>query len=114
MNNIVIHGRLTRDPESKSYTNSKGEMSLFYVDFVVRMKNEQIFLFDTKSEESDSEAPNKHNALLKYMQHPDRAEQNLKGGVIIEDHDVWYYPNYPITTTSDVTGWDAWFPDEYK
>ena len=25
MNNIVIHGRLTRDPESKSYTNSKGE-----------------------------------------------------------------------------------------
>jgi type III restriction enzyme len=99
---------------SVPYTNSKGEMSLFYVDFVVRMKNEQIFLFDTKSEESDSEAPNKHNALLKYMQHPDRAEQNLKGGVIIEDHDVWYYPNYPITTTSDVTGWDAWFPDEYK
>ncbi len=99
---------------SVPYTNSKGELSLFYVDFVVRMKNEQIFLFDTKSEESDSEAPNKHNALLKYMQHPDRAEQNLKGGVIIEDHDVWYYPNYPITTTSDVTGWDAWFPDEYK
>ena len=99
---------------SVPYTNSKGEMSLFYVDFVVRMKNEQIFLFDTKSEESDSEAPNKHNALLKYMQHPDRAEQNLKGGVIIEDHDVWYYPNYPITTTSDVTGWDAWFPDLYK
>lgn len=99
---------------SVPYTNSKGEMSLFYVDFVVRMKNGQIFLFDTKSEESDTEAPNKHNALLKYMQHPDRAEQNLKGGVIIEDHDVWYYPNYPITTTSDVTGWDAWFPDEYK
>lgn len=99
---------------SVPYTNSKGEMSLFYVDFVVRMKNEQIFLFDTKSEMSDPEAPNKHNALLKYMQHPDRAEQNLKGGVIIEDHDVWFYPNYPITTTSDVTGWDAWFPDLYK
>lgn len=25
MNNIVIHGRLTRDPELKSYTTSKGE-----------------------------------------------------------------------------------------
>lgn len=25
MNNIVIHGRLTRDPETKSYTNAKGE-----------------------------------------------------------------------------------------
>lgn len=25
MNNIVIHGRLTRDPELKSYTTNKGE-----------------------------------------------------------------------------------------
>jgi single-strand DNA-binding protein len=25
MNNITIHGRLTRDPELKSYTNGKGE-----------------------------------------------------------------------------------------
>jgi len=25
MNSIVIHGRLTRDPELKTYTNSKGE-----------------------------------------------------------------------------------------
>lgn len=25
MNNIIIHGRLTRDPELKSYTNAKGE-----------------------------------------------------------------------------------------
>ncbi len=95
------------------YTDTKGELSLFYVDFVVRMKNGQLFLFDTKSEMSDPEAPNKHNALLAYMQHPDRASQHLRGGVIIESHEVWYYSSYPIETTSDVTGWDAFFPDKY-
>lgn len=25
MNSVIIHGRLTRDPEKKEYTNSKGE-----------------------------------------------------------------------------------------
>lgn len=34
---------------SVQYENSRGEVALFYVDFVVRMKNEQIFLFDTKT-----------------------------------------------------------------
>ena len=46
------------------YVNSQGEKALFYVDFVIRMKNGQVFLFDTKTENSDSEAPNKHNALI--------------------------------------------------
>ena len=49
------------------YENSQKEKALFYVDFVVRMKNGQVFLFDTKTENSDSEAPNKHNVLIDYM-----------------------------------------------
>ncbi|MBQ6063129.1 MAG: DEAD/DEAH box helicase family protein [Prevotella sp.] len=96
------------------YTMSNGEKSLFYVDFIVKTKNGQVFLFDTKSEMSDSEAPNKHNALLVYMKEPEREEQHLQGGVIIEKNDNWYYSKFPITTTSDVTGWEAWYPDEYR
>jgi type III restriction enzyme len=96
------------------YEMSNGEKSLFYVDFIVKTKNGQVFLFDTKSEMSDSEAPNKHNALLVYMNEPEREEQHLQGGVIIENNDNWYYSKFPITTTSDVTGWEAWYPDEYK
>ena len=96
------------------YTMSNGDKSLFYVDFIVKTKNGQVFLFDTKSEMSDSEAPNKHNALLVYMKEPEREEQHLHGGVIIEKNDNWYYSKFPITTTSDVTGWEAWYPDEYK
>lgn len=96
------------------YEMSNGEKSLFYVDFIVKTKDGQVFLFDTKSEMSDSEAPNKHNALLVYMKEPEREEQHLQGGVIIEKNDNWYYSKFPITTTSDVTGWEAWYPDENK
>ena len=96
------------------YLMSNGDKSLFYVDFIIRMKNGQVFLFDTKSEMSDPEAPNKHNALLDYMQDPERADQHLLGGVIIEKNDVWYYSKFPITTTSDVTGWDVFYPNDYN
>ena len=90
------------------YENSQGEKALFYVDFVIRMKNGKVFLFDTKTENSDSEAPNKHNALIEYM-----ADKGLQGGVIVEQNDVWYYSPLHIDTTSDVRGWDAFFPDQY-
>lgn len=89
------------------YENSQKEKSLFYVDFVIRMKNGKIFLFDTKTENSDSEAPNKHNALIEYMK-----DKDLQGGVIVEKNDIWYYSPFPIDTTEDVTGWDAFFPDK--
>jgi type III restriction enzyme len=89
------------------YENSQGEKALFYVDFVVRMKNGQVFLFDTKTENSDSEAPNKHNALIDYM-----ADKGLLGGVIVEKNDVWYYSKFHINTTENVTGWEAFFPNQ--
>ena len=90
------------------YENSQGEKALFYVDFVVRMKNGQVFLFDTKTENSDSEAPNKHNALIDYMK-----GKGLQGGIIVEKDDVWHYSRFPIATTEDVTGWESFFPDQY-
>ena len=89
------------------YENSQGEKALFYVDFVVKMKNGQVFLFDTKTENSDPEAPNKHNALIDYM-----ADKELQGGVIVEKNDVWYYSPLHIDNTTDTTGWDAFFPDQ--
>lgn len=90
------------------YENSQGEKSLFYVDFVVRMKNGQLFLFDTKTENSDPEAPYKHNALIDYM-----TGTELKGGVIVEKNDNWYYCPMKIENTTDLRGWDAFYPNEY-
>lgn len=96
------------------YEPTGGGKRLFYVDFVLRMKNGQLFLFDTKSAGSDPDAPQKHNALLRYMQeeHP---EQRLMGGVLIEDKQTenWLYSPLPIDNTTDILHWDAFFPDQY-
>ena len=96
------------------YKNVRGEQSLFYVDYVIRMKNGQIFLFDTKSQNSDENAPNKHNALLEYMRDDENAGLELKGGVLIFDHENWKYSPLPISDTDDLTGWDCFYPEQYE
>ena len=96
------------------YTNNANEKALFYVDFVVRMKNGQVFLFDTKTEGSDSEAPNKHNALIDYINSEENKKLGLKGGIIIQKGDNWNYSEFKIETTTDTTCWTAFYPDQYK
>lgn len=98
------------------YTKKTGEKSLFYVDYVIRMKNGQIFLFDTKGMGSDENGVEKHNALIEYMASEENKDKRLKGGVIIhqQSDDNWYYSSLPIENTTDLTGWDAFFPDKYK
>ena len=96
------------------YKNVRGEQSLFYVDYVIRMKNGQIFLFDTKSQNSDENAPNKHNALLEYMNSDENSALGLKGGVLIFDHENWKYSPLPISDTDDLTGWDCFYPEQYE
>ena len=97
-----------------SYATTAGTQGLFYVDFVMRMKNGQIFLFDTKSCGSDAEAPNKHNALADYMASETNAQLRLKGGIIIEEGGLWKYPPAKIENTTDLSGWETFFPDNYK
>lgn len=97
-----------------SYTNVNGDKALFYVDFVIRMKNGQVFLFDTKSEDSDKNAPNKHNALIDYIHSEENADKHLKGGVIIQSGENWKYCPLKIENTTDISGWDCFYPDEYK
>ena len=96
------------------YKNVRGEQSLFYVDYVIRMKNGQIFLFDTKSQNSDENAPNKHNTLLEYMKSDENSALGLKGGVLIFDHENWKYSPLPISDTDDLTGWDCFYPEQYE
>ena len=97
-----------------AYTNVDGNRALFYVDFIIKMKNGQIFLFDTKSAGSDKNGPNKHNALFDYMESQENAHKHLKGGIIIEDLGVWRYSPLKIDNTNDLTGWSPFFPDQIK
>ncbi len=97
-----------------NYVKDNGEPALFYVDFIIRMKNGQVFLFDTKTQASDIDAPAKHNALLTYMKKDDNKHLHLKGGVIIQKGENWYDSRLPIENTDDITNWDAFHPDQYE
>lgn len=70
--------------------------ALFYVDFVIRMKNGDIYLFDTKSAGSDIFAADKHNALISYIKENTTAEQPLCGAVIIRQDSNWLYSTRQI------------------
>lgn len=99
------------------YTNSLGEKSLFYVDYIILMRNGDIFLFDTKTEGSDPEAPYKHNALWEYMQTEENKSKRLHGGIIIPDEfGNWVYSPAPLDLTlgtSDTTNWVIFNPQQY-
>lgn len=89
-----------------------GEKALFYVDFVIRMKNGHIFLFDTKSAGSDMFAADKHNALLEYVKANSTPQQPLAGGVILRQGSNWLYSPLPIENTTDTLNWDSFYPQQ--
>ena len=99
------------------YTNSFGEKALFYVDFIIRMKNGDIFLFDTKTEDSDAQAPYKHNALYEYMHSDENKGKRLHGGIIVpDDFGNWIYSPMPLDLklgTHDTTNWNIFDPQQY-
>lgn len=91
-------------------TGDEQAKSLFYVDFVIRMKNGHIYLFDTKSIGSDVFASDKHNALLQYIKENTTEEQPLYGGVIIRKNENWLYSSLPIDNTTDTLSWNCFYP----
>lgn len=95
------------------YNKGKGgEKALFYVDFVIRMKNGHIYLFDTKSHGSDLFAADKHNALLEYIKHNTTAGQPLAGGVIVHQGSNWLYSPLPVENTTDTLNWNSFYPQQ--
>ncbi len=95
-----------------SYTDTIGRKSLFYVDFVIRMKSGRIFLFDTKTTGSDPNAAPKHNALIDYIDSEEGQKLNLGGGIIIEDGENWKYSKAKISDTLSTSEWECFYPDE--
>jgi type III restriction enzyme len=98
------------------YEDLRKEDSLFYVDFIVKFKSGITALFDTKSKDSDPEAPNKHKALLAYCERENkkRTDMKLMGSVIIPDEIAnvltWRYCTNKIENTHDLKGWDFFNP----
>lgn len=91
-------------------TGDEQAKSLFYVNFVIRMKNGHIYLFDTKSIGSDVFASDKHNALLQYIKENTTEEPPLYGGVILRKNDNWLFSPLPIENTTDTLNWNCFYP----
>lgn len=89
------------------YTGSTGRKRCFYVDFIIRLKNGTICLFDTKTCNSDEDAPEKNNALYEYCKDYCAKGKKVIGGVLIQDGDNWYYPDGIIDGTANTDGWSV-------
>ena len=75
--------------------------ALFYVDFIIRMNSGDVFLFDTKTENSDPEAHLQAQCPVGYMQLPENKGKKLHGGIIIpDDFGNWLYSPAPLDVKS--------------
>lgn len=87
------------------YTDSGNRQRCFYVDFIVRLKDGMICLFDTKTPGSDEDAPEKNNALWQYIEEHNAKGKRMTGGVLMKKGDNWYYPGGIIDNTDNIDGW---------
>lgn len=95
------------------YDDVNGDPRCFYVDYIVKLKNGTVCLFDTKTKGSDPNAANKHNALLKYIESENSKHQKrLMGGVIIKESEQWKYSPLQIDNTTGLQGWSVLLLDK--
>ena len=82
------------------YSESDNRPHCFYVDFIIRLKNGTICLFDTKTVGSDLFGVEKNNALWEYCK-----KHNYVGGVLIQENGNWYFPNALVDNITNLNGW---------
>lgn len=82
-----------------------GEEKLFYIDFVVMMKDGKIGLFDTKGGLTAETAGPRAEGLARYMA---KAKQKVWGGIVIHDKKSWrYHPGKDYEhNLKDLNGWE--------
>ncbi len=112
------NGEKNKEDFAITYTDTDGSLRSFYVDFVIKLKNNKIALFDTKTINSEKEFVNKHNALIKYIEKNTKKEKELLGGVIIPDFHgqdiMWKYCKNEITNAKDLSQWIFFEPSMMK
>jgi type III restriction enzyme len=98
------------------YINTKGQWSAFYVDFVMKLQDGTIGLFDTKTLNSEPEFVVKHNALHEYIKAKREEGKKMIGGIIVptgKEDRLWKYCDNLINNAYDTTGWVNFLPSDY-
>ncbi|MDO8728695.1 MAG: DEAD/DEAH box helicase family protein [bacterium] len=73
------------------YKDKHGKMAAFYVDFVVRLKNKEVWLLDTKKGQTAEDAKERAEGLAKYIKGQKKKGKKLFGGIVIPVDDQWRY-----------------------
>ena len=87
------------------YTTQDKRNRCFYVDFIIRLKNGTICLFDTKTHGSDENGAEKNNALYEYVKTYRDKGVKMFGGVLIQENDNWYFPDGTVENIDSTDGW---------
>ena len=87
------------------YTTQNKRNRCFYVDFIIRLKNGTICLFDTKTHGSDENGAEKNNALYEYVKTYRDKGVKMYGGVLIQESDNWYFPDGTVENIDSTDGW---------
>lgn len=80
----------------KYFNTTKDKESLFYPDWIIKLKDNKIGIFDTKGGQtaSSQETIEKAEALNKYIKQLNKiggCEHEFIGGIVIKENEQWYY-----------------------
>ena len=88
------------------YKDDQDEVQTFYVDFIVKFKDERIGLFDTKSGWTAKDAGPRSNGLQKYIKEQNSEGKKLFGGIVIPKSGSFYtYTDIPYKYDKQLTDW---------
>jgi len=73
------------------YKDKHGDMAAFYVDFIIRLKNGEVWLLDTKKGQTAEDAKERAEGLAKYIKERKKKGKKLSGGIVIPVDDQWRY-----------------------
>lgn len=73
------------------YVDKFGKKSAFYVDFIIQLKNGNVWLLDTKKGSTAEDAKERAEGLAKYIKEQNSKGKKLAGGIVIPVDDNWRY-----------------------
>lgn len=77
------------------YKDENNKSRGFYVDFIFKLKNGKIGMFDTKEGITARVAKLKAEALAKYIVEQNKKVKKLVGGILISKNNIWRYNDNP-------------------
>lgn len=73
------------------YVDRYGKKSAFYVDFIIQLKNKDVWLLDTKKGQTAESAKERAEGLAKYIKEEKKKGKKLFGGIVIPANNQWRY-----------------------